>query len=67
MAFRAKHLPKKKPSTVKRYNGVIDRVLTPALKNKRVADITTAMVAAFYARRADTPADANNSLRTLCK
>lgn len=66
-AFRAKHLPKKQPGTAKRYNGVIDRVLTPALKGKRVADISTAMVAAFYARKADRPADANNALRVLSK
>lgn len=67
VAFRAKHLPKKTHSTAKRYNGVIDRILTPALKGKRVADITRAMVAAFYARKADKPADANNSLRVLSK
>jgi integrase len=66
-AFRAKHLPKKKPGTAKRYNGVIDRVLTPALKGKRVADITTGMVGAFYAKRASTPADANNAMRVLSK
>jgi integrase len=66
-AFRAKHLPKKKPGTAKRYNGVIDRVLTPPLKGKRVTDITTGMIAAFYATRASTPADANNALRVLSK
>jgi integrase len=66
-AFRAKHLPKKRPSTVMRYNGVIDRVLTPALKSCRVADISTASIAALYARRADTPADANNAMRVLSK
>ena len=66
-AFRAKHLPKKEPSTAKRYNGVINRILTPALKGKRVADITTAMIAGFYAARASTPADATNALRVLSK
>ncbi len=29
IAFRTKFLPKKQPSTRKRYNGVIDRILTP--------------------------------------
>jgi integrase len=66
-AFRSKFLPKKKSSTCKRYNGVIDRILTPALKRSRVADISTPMVAAMYARRANTPADANNAMRTLSK
>jgi integrase len=66
-AFRAKFLPKKKPSTVKRYVGVIDRILTPAFKGRRVSDITTPMIATMYARRAHVPADANNGLRTLSK
>ncbi|WP_161534416.1 tyrosine-type recombinase/integrase [Bradyrhizobium sp. LCT2] len=66
-AFRAKFLPKKQPSTVKRYNGVINRILTPAFKGRRVADISTPMVAAMYARRARTQADANNAMRVLSK
>ena len=66
-AFRAKHLPKKKPSTVKRYEGVIGRVLTPALKKKRVVDITTAMISAAYARKSGVQAEANNALRVLSK
>jgi integrase len=66
-AFRAKFLPKKKPSTRKRYEDVINRILTPALKAKRVADISTPMVAAMYARLAHVPSDANNAMRTLSK
>jgi integrase len=66
-AFRAKFMPKKKSSTQKRYNGVIDRILTPAFKGKRVSDITTPLIAAIYARRAHVPADANNAMRTLSK
>jgi integrase len=66
-AFRAKFMPKKRPSTVKRYDGVIDRVLTPAFKGRRVCDITTPMIAAMYAKRHGTPADANNAMRTLSK
>ena len=49
-AFRAKFLPKKEPSTRKRYESVIDRILTPAFKGKRIGDDLTAMVAAMYAR-----------------
>ena len=66
-AFRGKFLPKKRPATCKRYNGVIDRILTPAFKGRRISDITTPMVAAMYARRAHVPADANNAMRTLSK
>jgi integrase len=64
-AYRAKRLSRKAPGTVKRYNGAIDRILTPALKNKRVADITPGMVSAFHARKSHVPADANSSLRVL--
>ena len=39
-AFRAKFLPKKKPSTRKLYEGVIDRFLTPAFKGRRIGDAT---------------------------
>lgn len=66
-AFRTKFLPKKKPSTRKRYEGVINRILTPAFKGRRISDISTAMVSAMYARHADTKADANNAMRTLSK
>jgi integrase len=66
-AFKAKHLPKLKASTASRYNGVIGRVLTPAFAGRRIADITTAQIAAVHARKADKPTDANNALRVLSK
>jgi integrase len=66
------HLPQQVPTEEETfdpqtYNGVIDRILTPAFKRCRIADISTPMVTAMYARRADTPADANNAMRTLSK
>jgi hypothetical protein len=67
VAFRSKFLPKKRPTTRKRYNAAIDSFLTPAFKGKRVSDISTPMIAAMYARRAATPADANVMMRTLSK
>jgi integrase len=66
-AFRAKHLPKVKDSTAERYGNLIDRVLTPAFQGRRIADITTAQIAAVHARKAATPADANNALRVLSR
>jgi integrase len=66
-AFRSKFLPKKQPATRKRYNGAINRILTPAFKAKRISDISTPMIAAMYARRAARPADANHAMRTLSK
>jgi integrase len=64
-AFRGKHLPKVSAATAKRYNGVINRVLTPVFAGRRVADITTPAIAAMHARKADTPAEANNALKCI--
>jgi integrase len=66
-AFQAKHLPKVKASTAGRYTNIVNRILTPAFTGRRIADITTAQIAAVHARKAATPADANNALRVLGK
>jgi integrase len=76
-AFRERHLglredgepsghpPQVNAATGTRYQGVTRRVLSPAFKGCRVADITTTMIAAVHARKAAAPAEANNSLRCI--
>ena len=42
--FRTEHLPKKRPSTQRDYAGIIDAHILPALKQRKVAEITFADV-----------------------
>ena len=56
---------KRKPRTAREYRRLSDRVILPALGQKRVADVTRADVARLHHSRRATPTEANRALALL--
>lgn len=67
--FREDYLPKKRPSTVKNYNLLLDKFILPELKHHKVAEVTYSDVDGLHRKvtRGGAPYQANRSMAVLSK
>jgi len=65
--FQKEHLDLKEASTQKDYQGRYRRILEPAFKGRRVADITRAEVHGLRRKHKNNPTDLNRALAVLSK
>ncbi len=67
--FREDFLPKKRPSTVKNYNLLLDKFILPQLRHHKVAGVTYSDVDGLHRKitRGGAPYQANRSMAVLSK
>ncbi len=67
--FREDYLPKKRPSTVKNYNLLLDKFILPELRRHKVAEVTFSDVDGLHRKvtRGGAPYQANRSMAVLSK
>jgi integrase len=63
--YRAEHLADKKPSTRVRAEGLLKRIILPALGQMKAEEVTKPDVLAFHRAHRSTPVEANRALTLL--
>lgn len=65
-AYLERHLiPKKRPSTVREYTRLLEKVILPRLGNRKVADVTRRDVETLHRDLRSTPTQANRALALI--
>lgn len=67
--FREEHLPKRRPSTRKNYDLLLDRFILPQLKHSKVSEVTYSDVEGLHRKitKGGAPYQANRSMAVLSK
>ena len=64
--FEAEHLPKKRPATQRDYSAIIRREILPALKHKRVAEVTHSDIDALHRKVSKRAPYLANRVAAVC-
>ncbi|HEY1749577.1 MAG TPA: tyrosine-type recombinase/integrase [Xanthobacteraceae bacterium] len=65
--YLSDHAPKKRPASQREDQSMIDKIILPAIRNKRVADVRYADVDAIHRKLKETPIRANRVVALLSK